>query len=53
MEIPVILSSLFEKGKSQREIVQETQVPRRTVRRILKQEHSRKERKKKHPKPHL
>ncbi|KUJ09412.1 uncharacterized protein LY89DRAFT_680600 [Mollisia scopiformis] len=40
METPVILSSPLEKGKSQREIVQETQVPRRTVRRILKLEHT-------------
>ncbi|KUJ17236.1 uncharacterized protein LY89DRAFT_685149, partial [Mollisia scopiformis] len=53
METPVILSSPLEKGKSQREIVQETQVPRRTVRRILKQKHSRRERKKKHSKPYL
>ncbi|KUJ19301.1 uncharacterized protein LY89DRAFT_683193, partial [Mollisia scopiformis] len=53
METPVILSLPLEKGKSQREIVQKTQVPRKTVRRIFKQEHSRRERKKKYSKSHL
>ncbi|KUJ14282.1 uncharacterized protein LY89DRAFT_564823, partial [Mollisia scopiformis] len=40
-------------GKSQREIVSETHIPRRTVRRILKQESSRRERKRKLSRHHL
>jgi len=48
-----IIRSLQRQGKSQREIVSETTVPRRTVRRILKQEHSRRVRGKKQPKLHL
>lgn len=48
-----IIYALQKQGKSQREIVSETHVPRRTVRRILKQEHNRRKRKKKLPKPHL
>jgi hypothetical protein len=42
-----------QQGKSQREIVSDTSIPRRTVRRILLQEHSRRERRKKAPKPHV
>src|SRR4051794_29723781 len=40
-----VVRSLQRQGKSQREIVSKTQIPRRTVRRILKQESSCRERK--------
>ena len=47
------IRNLNRQGKSQREIVSNTSIPRRTVRRILRQEHSRRDRRKKAPKPHL
>ena len=48
-----VIRALQKQGKSQREMVAETHVPRRTIRRILKQESSRRDRKRKLPKPHL
>ncbi|KUJ06924.1 uncharacterized protein LY89DRAFT_767202 [Mollisia scopiformis] len=48
-----VIRSLQRQGKSQREIVSETHIPRRTVRRILKQESSRRERKRKLSRHHL
>ena len=47
------IRNLKRQGKSQREIVSDTSIPRRTVQRILRQEHSRRTRRKKDPKPHL
>src|SRR5271156_5207936 len=40
-----VIRSLMRQGKSQRDIVDETHVPRTTIRRILKQESSRRDRK--------
>ena len=51
--IRLTIRNLSRQGKSQREIVSDTFIPRRTIRRMLKQEHSRRERRKKAPKPHL
>jgi transposase len=51
--IRLTIRNLSRQGKSQREIVSDTSIPRRTVRRILKQEHSRRDRRRKAPKPHL
>ena len=45
--------NLKREGKSQREIVAQTSLPRTSIRRILRQESSRRARKKKAPKPHL
>ena len=45
--------SLQRDGYSQREIVSKTSLPRRTIRRILHQESSRRIRKKKAPRCHL
>ena len=51
--IRAIIRAGMRQGKSQRELVAETHVPRRTVRRILKQEYSRRERKRKDSRYHL
>jgi len=45
--VRAIIRAGLRQGKSQRELVVETYVPRRTVRRILKQEYSCRERKRK------
>ena len=51
--IRAIIRALQRDGASQREIVSKTHAPRRTVRTILRQESSRRDRKKKQSKPHL
>ena len=51
--IRMTVRNLQRQGKSQREIVSNTTLPRRTIRRILHQESSHRLRKKKAPKPHL
>ena len=51
--VRAIIRADMRQRKSQRELVSETGVPRRTIRRILKQKHSRKERKRKLPRHHL
>ncbi len=51
--IRITVRNLQREGKSQREIVSQTLLPRRTIRRILHQESSHKSRKRHAPKPHL
>ncbi|TVY31395.1 Transposable element Tc1 transposase, partial [Lachnellula subtilissima] len=51
--VRVTVRNLQRDGKSQRQIASQTSLPRRTIRRILHQESSHRERKKKAPKPHL
>ena len=51
--IRMTVRNLMRLGNSQREIVSQTSLPRRTIRRILHQESSHRLRKKKAPKPHL
>ena len=48
-----VIRALQRDGLSQREIVKRTKVPRRSIRRILRQEHSRRTRRRKDPKPHM
>ena len=42
-----VIRRMFKDGRSQREIVHDTKVPRRTIRRIIRQESSRRDRKRK------
>jgi IS30 family transposase len=51
--VRITIRNLHKEGKSQREIVSKITIPRRTIRRILRQESSRRLRKKKAPKPRL
>ena len=51
--IRAIIRGLQRQGKSQREIVRETGIHRHTIRRILKQESSHRDRKKTYSRPHM
>jgi DNA invertase Pin-like site-specific DNA recombinase len=48
-----VIRRMFRDSRSQREIVHDTKVPRRTVRRIIRQESSRRDRGKKHKRHHM
>ncbi|KAF8856865.1 hypothetical protein BDZ45DRAFT_675229, partial [Acephala macrosclerotiorum] len=48
-----VIRGLQRQGKSQREIQEETLVPRKSIRRILKQEYNRRIRGKKRSKSHI
>ena len=51
--IRAVVRSMQRNGASQRDIVSKTTLPRRSIRRILHQESSRRDRKKKYSRPHL
>ena len=51
--VRITVRNLHRQGKSQREIVSNTSLPRRTIRCILRQESSHRLRRRKAPKPHM